>query len=104
MQFEFEGKQYKFSHYGAVKFNEIFIDNTGMVIRWDQPLLPSSDSRLILKPVEIYHTFGGVVWKEEEFRSLVEGEVGLTPTGNLVGFLFNSSHKYIHLIPIALAI
>ena len=99
--FEFEGKQYVFGHYGQPKPNDVFINHNGLLVQF---LTPASNiTRLILKPLEIHHTFGGVVWREGDKRQLHDGEAGLNSAGKFLAFPGGSMSEYITLIPITLA-
>ncbi len=103
MQFEFEGKPWEFSHYGGPREGEIFINRHGFI---HQAFCnyTSSTSRLILKPLETHHTFGGVVWKEEKRRHMCAGEVSLNEGANcLHHWGYPSAQPHIPLTPIALA-
>lgn len=100
MQFEFEGKQWVFSHYDVPAKGVVYINQRGNVCT-----AYGSDytgTRLILKPLEIHHTFGGVVWKEEERRLMHPSEISWNPTGGLYYWNTPSASEHIPLTPIAL--
>jgi len=59
MQFEFEGNQYVFSAYHQPMQGEIYINWQGKVRRaMGDNATAIGQIRLILKPLEIHHTFG----------------------------------------------
>jgi len=103
MQFEFEGKQWEFSHYGHPIHTDVFINYEGRVITDVVDFTRNNATRLILKPLEIHHTLGGVVWKEGAKRLMHPSEISWNPTGGLYYWNTPSASEHILLTPIALA-
>jgi len=96
-----------FGHYGWPERGEVFFTHTGEVERrGNDSTVLGTGTRLILKPLEIHHPFGGVIWKEGETRTPKKGEVYLIRRApvNLGFATFNYSEEtYPILTPIALA-
>ena len=63
MDYMYQDKPYVFSAYNRPIKGDVFVNLSGnVVMRTSRGM--SDNTRMILKPKEVFHTFGGVVFKE----------------------------------------
>lgn len=84
MIYTHDDKPFIFSHYGCPTRGDVFIGSAGNIVKRSSSGT-SCYTRAILKPREVFHTFGGVVFKEGEMEASKAGKWYLFDGGARLG-------------------
>lgn len=99
MDYMYQDKPYIFARYDQPMRGDIFVNDSGNVMRRASPA--SGITRMILKPKEVFHTFGGVVFKEGEMELSKAGEWYLFESTAKIGMGTGIMHRRLYLVSLA---
>ena len=96
----FDGKEYSSSGYRIPAHGEYYLSSGNWVHQATGDNDTGGSIRLIVKPVSVEHTFGGVVYREGETRIATNKDCWLSPTGGHLTCGYASMGKRVILHPV----